>query len=428
VRTRNPHKMKDTMKTRSLHRLAAPAALIAASALLLTACSDSSTAGGTAAPTAASGGTASAASADPQPRLAVSYDGGIAVLDGTTLDTLAEFDTEAFTRLNAAGDGRHLFVTTSEGFQLLDAGTWTADGSSETADPVLTDLVVEAEAAGHVVRHGGKTVLYADGTSDTTIFETADLLTADGELPEAEVVGAPDAHHGVSVVLEDGTMLTTVGNADGRTGIRVLDAAREEVAVSDECPGVHGEGTAADEAVVFGCEDGALLYHDGEIVKLTAPDAYGRMGNAFVSEESPLVVGDYKNDPDAEGYLLSKVALIDTEARTFEVVDLPEGVEYTFRDVARGPSGEALILAADGSLHVMDPATGSITDSFPVIDAWDGPVEWQDAHPALTVNGGTAYITDPATNSVHAVDIATGEITATGTLSAAPVELAVAAG
>jgi DNA-binding beta-propeller fold protein YncE len=422
--------MKEEMNKRTLHRLAAPAALLTASALLLTACSASSTAGtdpdGSGSSTG--GSTASPSTASPQPRLAVSYTGGIAVLDGATLDTLAEFSTEEFTRVNAAGDGRHVFVTTSEGFQLLDAGTWTTGGTSETADPELTDLVVEAEAAGHVVRHGGKTVLYADGTSDTTIFETADLLTADGELPEAEVVGAPDAHHGVSVVLEDGTMLTTVGDSEGRSGIRVLNADRAEVAVSDQCPGVHGEGTAADEAVVFGCEDGALLYHDGEIVKLTAPDAYGRMGNAYVSETSPLVVGDYKNDPDAEGYLLSKVALIDTEAETLEVVQLPDGVEYTFRDVARGPDGEALILATDGSLHVLDPATGEITESFPVIDPWEGPAEWQDAHPALTVDGGTAYVTDPATDSVHAVDIATGEVTATGTLTAAPVELAVAAG
>ena len=49
----------------------------------------------------------------------------IAVLDGGTLDLIDEFATEDFTRLNPAGDGRHVFVTMSEGFQLLDTGTWT---------------------------------------------------------------------------------------------------------------------------------------------------------------------------------------------------------------------------------------------------------------------------------------------------------------
>jgi outer membrane protein assembly factor BamB len=367
--------------------------------------------------------TGSASAADAAgPRLAVSYEGGILVLDGSTLDTVGDFDSEEFTRLNTAGDGSHVLVTMSEGFQVLDTGA--ANGT----EPVLTDDVFAADTPGHVVRHGGKTVLYADGTSDTTIIETADFAAADG-LPESETIPGVEAHHGVSVVLEDGTFLTTVGNADGRNGIVARDAEGTELATSADCPGVHGEGTAADEAVVFGCENGALLYHDGEITKLTAPDQpYGRMGNAYVSETSPLVVGDYKNDPDAEGYLLSQVALIDTEAKTLEVVALPEGVEYTFRDVARGPGDLAYILASDGSIHVLDPATGEITDEYPVIEAWEGPAEWQDAHPAIVVSGDIAYVTEPASKAVHAVDLTTGEVLASTTLDMEPNELAVAAG
>jgi outer membrane protein assembly factor BamB len=367
--------------------------------------------------------TGSASAADAAgPRLAVSYEGGILVLDGSTLDTVGDFDSEEFTRLNAAGDGSHVLVTMSEGFQVLDTG------AAVGTEPVLTDDVFAADTPGHVVRHGGKTVLYADGTSDTTIIETADFAAADG-LPESETIPGVEAHHGVSVVLEDGTFLTTVGNADGRNGIVARDAEGTELATSADCPGVHGEGTAADEAVVFGCENGALLYHDGEITKLTAPDQpYGRMGNAYVSETSPLVVGDYKNDPDAEGYLLSQVALIDTEAKTLEVVALPEGVEYTFRDVARGPGDLAYILASDGSIHVLDPATGEITDEYPVIEAWEGPAEWQDAHPAIVVSGDIAYVTEPASKAVHAVDLTTGEVLASTTLDMEPNELAVAAG
>ncbi|MFP7834508.1 zinc metallochaperone AztD [Marisediminicola sp. LYQ134] len=409
------------MRKRTMSKAAIPVAVFAASALLLGGCSTSSS--------SSSDDAASAPAANAQPRVAVTYEGGVAVLDGTTLEVVDEFSTEEFTRVNPAGDGRHVFVTMSEGFQLLDTGTWTDEsGAAQTADPELTDLIFEADTAGHVVRHGGKTVLYADGTSDTTIIETADLLTLDGDLPETEVVEAPDAHHGVSIVLDDGTLLTTIGDSEGRSGVRVLDADREEIASNEECPGVHGEGTAMNEAVVFGCEDGALVYSDGEITKLTAPDSYGRMGNAFVTDTSPIVLGDYKSDPDLEGYLLSAVALIDTEAMTLQVVELPEGVEYTFRDLGRTPDDDALILSADGSLYVMDVETGEITDEFPVVEAWEGPVEWQDAHPALTVNGSVAYVTEPATDSVHAVDLETGEITSTGELDGAPVEIAVAAG
>jgi len=148
------------------------------------------------------------------------------------------------------------------------------------------------------------------------------------------------------------------------------------------------------------------------------------MGNAYVSETSPLIIGDYKDDRDAEGYLLSRVALIDTAAKTQTVVDLPEGVEYTFRDIARGPGELGYILATDGSIHVIDPATGSLTDAFPVIDPWEGPADWQDAHPAIKVSGDIAYVTEPAKKAVHAVDLTTGEVLTSATLEVTPNEMA----
>ncbi|MGN7969337.1 zinc metallochaperone AztD [Microbacterium sp. 22296] len=370
-------------------------------------------------------GTGSAAPASDAPsagdaatRVALSYPGGIVVLDGQSLETLGDFTSEEFTRLNSAGDGRHIMVTTSEGFQVLDAGT-------PTAEPELTDLVFAAAKPGHVVTHGGTTVLYADGTSDSTIFDTDALLASTDELPAVETIPGVEAHHGVSIVLEDGTFLTTVGNADGRNGVVAQDESGATIAQSNDCPGVHGEGTAKDEVVVFGCENGALVYDQGTFTKLTAPDQpYGRMGNAYVSEDSALVVGDYKDDRDAEGYLLHRVALIDTAAKTQRVIDLPEGVEYTFRDIARGPGDLGYILATDGSIHVLDPATGELTASYPVIDAWEGPVEWQDAHPAIKVSGDLAYVTEPAKNAVHAVDLTTGEIVESVTLDETPNEIA----
>lgn len=354
------------------------------------------------------------------PRLAVAVAGAVQVLDGQTLEVLAEFGTEEFTRLNALGDGQHVLVTTSAGFQVLD-----------TVAPELTDTVFPAEAAGHVVRHAGLTVLYDDGTGRTTVFETDALRAGAGEMPETRTHEAAAPHHGVSIVLEDGTLLTTVGDAAGRSGAMALEPHDDhwhEHAVNDECPGIHGEGTAADEAVVFGCEDGALLYSDGGFRKLAAPDEFGRMGNAYVSETSPIVLGDYKSDPDAEGYLLSAVTLIDTVAGTLEVVELPDDVRYTYRDVVRGPGDLAYILSTDGSIHVLDPETGEFTDEFPVVEPWEGPAEWQDPHPAIVVDGDIAYVTEPASNQVHSVDLTSGERLASVELDDAPNEMAVALG
>jgi hypothetical protein len=344
----------------------------------------------------------------------VAYAGGVLIVDGESLEVIDDLATEDFVRLNPAGDGRHAFVTTSEGFQLLDV-----------REPALTDLVVEAAAAGHVVRHGGKTVLYDDATSDTTVFDTEALAEVDGSLPEAQVIEGVEAHHGVSVVLEDGTFVTTVGDASGRTGIRAVDADGAEIAASAECPGVHGEGTAKGEAVVFGCENGALVFDDGEITKLTSPDEFGRIGNAYVSENSPLVVMDYKDDPDMEGYLLTDIALIDTEAKTLEKVALPDGVSYTFRGVTRVDSGDAVLIGSDGKLHVIDPATGAITASHDAIDAWEGPSEWQQPHPAIAAFGDVVYVTDAANSTILTLDAATGEVLASAELPEVPNEIAV---
>ncbi|MCD2497024.1 zinc metallochaperone AztD [Microbacterium nymphoidis] len=353
-------------------------------------------------------------------RVVVTFQHGIAVLDPHTLETVAEIPTEEFTRVNSFGDGRTIAVTTSAGFRFLD-----------TVDGVLADPLVPATAAGHVVVHDGKTVLFDDGSGTTTVFDTAAFAPGYDSLPASARYTAPAAHHGVSIVLSDGTLLTTVGDESGRSGAVALTAEGDrwvQTALNDQCPGIHGEGTAQQETVVFGCENGALLYSDGEFDKLAAPDVYGRMGNAFVSDTSPIVVGDYKSDPDAEGYLLDAVTLIDTATHDLRVVDLPANVRYTFRDVARGPGDLAYILSTDGQIHVLDPVSGEILRSYPVVAPWEGPAQWQDPHPAITVDGEIAYVTEPATRAVHAVNLTTGEKIATTTLDHAPNELAVAAG
>ena len=51
------------------------------------------------------------------------------------------------------------------------------------------------------------------------------------------------------------------------------------------------------------------------------------MGNAFVSETSPIVVRDYRNRSRRRGCLLNAVALIDTQKHSFNVVKLPDTVK-----------------------------------------------------------------------------------------------------
>lgn len=342
--------------------------------------------------------------ADP---IALTYDGGIFVLDGNTLELKGTTELEGFNRLNPAGDDDHLIVSTTEGFRAYDA----------TAAE-FTDVEFPGPKPGHVVRHAGRTVLFSDGTGEVIAFDSDAL----GEgTPPTDTYKAEQPHHGVAVELSDGSLVLTLGTEEARTGIVVLDKDRKEIARNEDCPGVHGEATAKGETVVVGCQNGVLYYRDGVITKVPSPAEYGRIGNQAGSDESAIVLGDYKTDKDAELERPEQIALIDTEAATLRLVDV--GTSYTFRSLGRGPRGEALVLGTDGALHIIDPVAGTVTKKVPLFDPWQEPLKWQEARPALFVREGDAYVSDPASKTVKRVDLATGEVTATGTLPESPNEI-----
>ncbi|MGW5217183.1 zinc metallochaperone AztD [Nocardia sp. NPDC004085] len=347
--------------------------------------------------------------ADP---VAITYDGGIHVLDGATLELAGTVELDGFNRLNPAGDDRHLIVSTNAGFRVFDARA-----------AKFTDVQFPGPHPGHVVRHAGRTVLFSDGTGEVVAFDSADLAD---DAPETATYRAAAPHHGVAIELANGELVVTLGTEEKRTGIVVLDRDRAEKARNEDCPGVHGEATAAGEAVVIGCENGVLVYRDGVIRKVTSPTEYGRIGNQAGSAESPVVLGDYKQDRDAELERPQRVSLIDTVTGTLRLVDL--GTSYTFRSLARGPHGEALVLGTDGRIHVIDPVAGAVVRTIPVTGSWQEPLEWQKPRPALFVRGDIAYVSDPGAKQLHRVDLNTGAKTASVTLPDTPNEVSGVAG
>ncbi|MTE17682.1 hypothetical protein F0L17_00750 [Streptomyces sp. TRM43335] len=394
--------MRDTARPRK----AAGIALLLAASLALTACGGQQTqeTGSSAKKSDARSGAPTPAVTDP---VVTTYDGGLYVLDGETLEIAEDIPLPGFNRINPAGDDRHVMISTSDGFRVLDA-----------AGGKLTDIEFQGAKPGHVVHHAGRTVLFTDGTGEVTAFDPDDLA---GGKPKTTTYTAPSPHHGVAVELANGHLVTTLGTEEERTGITVLDENREEITRNEECPGVHGEATAKDEAVVIGCEDGVLIHRGGTITKVDSPTEYGRIGNQAGSEDSPIVLGDYKKDADAELERPEQVSLIDTRTGELRLVDL--GTSYTFRSLARGPHGEALVLGTDGEIHVIDPEEGKVTRTIPVMDQWREPLEWQRPRPAIFVRDHTAYVSDPATRRLHAIDIESGEQRASVTLPKAPNEL-----
>lgn len=380
----------------------------------LVACGTEGSPSPSSAPSASSSVPAATEVDGPSPRLAMTYDGGVLVLDAGSGEVLLEEEIDGFLRLNPAGDGRHVFVSATGGLTALDTGAWTEahgdHGHSWATEPRLTGFTISAEEPGHVVPHHGRTTVFDDGTGQITAFDPADLadLAANGDAaPDLDTWQAEEAHHGVAVQDGHGNLLLTVGDEESRTGIKLITAAGNELASSDECPGVHGEAFAG-EVALFGCEDGVLLVDGRTMTKIDAPDAYGRIGNQAGHDSSPYVLGDYKVDADAELERPTRVSIIDTRTASLRLVDLP--ASYSFRSLGRTPGGDALVLGTDGRLHVIDVEAAKVTASIPVTAKWREPLDWQQPRPALEVVGDTAYVTEPATKQVHVVDLGELEV------------------
>ena len=340
--------------------------------------------------------------------LVATFDGGLYVLDGESLKLADTIELPGFNRLNPAGDDSHVIVSTDAGFRVLNAAEQTFPG-----------IEYKGAKPGHVVRHASKTVLFTDGTGEVNVFDPDDL--EGGKKPEGRTYTSAEPHHGVAIELSNGELLSTLGTEEKRTGALVLDKNNKEIKRNENCPGVHGEAAAKGEAVGIGCEDGILIYKGGEFTKVDAPDDYGRIGNQSGSDASPVLLGDYKTDPEAELERPTRISLINTETAKLRLVDL--GTSYSFRSLGRGPDGEALVLGTNGTLHVINPETGKVDKKIPVVGEWQEPLDWQQARPTLFVRDHTAYVSEPGTRKLHAVDIESGKKVTSVTLPKSTNEL-----
>lgn len=335
----------------------------------------SSTASGPSAPgsSTAAPGEEAVEVADLDPRAAITYDGGVTVIDTATGETLADIKKDGFLRLNPAGDGRHVLVTSSDGFEVLDLGLIVKPHGNHnhyyTVTPHLTGSVIPAEHGGHVVTHAGRTSVFADGTGTVTTFDVDAL--SNGRLTQDELTSftTDSPHHGVAVPLTNGNWLVTHGTEDERHTVQERTASGEVVTETTACPGVHGEAGAADhdgDVVSFGCEDGPVIYSGGAFRKVDVPESYERSGNQAGSAASPYVLTDYKvvePTQDGEPEHPTRVGLLNTTDATMTTAEL--GSAYWFRSLGRGEDGEAVVLTGDERLHVLDPATGSELPTSP---------------------------------------------------------------
>ncbi|WP_394252732.1 hypothetical protein [Arthrobacter pityocampae] len=369
------------------------------------------------------------------PRAVLTYDGGLMTVDTETGEVLAGTETEGFLRLNNAGDGRHVLISADDGFRIFDTGL-VAEPHGDHDDyfvqaPARTGSTIEASEPGHVVAHEGKTALFADGSGAITVMDSAAFGDGEVSADEVEEHSTDAVHHGVAVPLSSGDLLLTQGTKESTTTVQVLSPEGEVLAETTDCPGVHGEATAMPtsmgDVVTLGCENGPVVFRDGAFHKVPVEETYQRSGNLFGSHESPIVLGDYKIDPDAEQERPTRIGLIDTLTASMTTVDL--GSAYWFRSLARGAEGEALVLTYDGELNILDEQTGDIIHEVEVVQPWEEPEEWQSPAPTVKVGAdGLAYVTEPAARKLHVIDIAAGTLLSSVDLPKTPNELAVVTG
>lgn len=103
--------MKNPMRSRA----ALPAAMVALG-LTLSACGQ-----GDSGDAAQSETSSPAAAVKVENPLVATYDGGLYVIDPGTLKVVEDIPLTGFNRVNPAGDGRHVLVSTSTGFRIMDA-------------------------------------------------------------------------------------------------------------------------------------------------------------------------------------------------------------------------------------------------------------------------------------------------------------------
>lgn len=365
-----------------------------------------------------------------EPRVVMTYDGGVMVVDTAKGEVTDDIERPGFIRISQAGDGRHLFAAEGSSFTLFDGGLMEMPHGNHahyyTGEPKFTEVAFQADHPGHVVTHDGQTALFADGTGEVTIFDSGAIH--EGEKPtNVRTFKTSAPHHGVAVPLSDGKVLVTEGTQESRKTIRLIDKDDKEIARTDECPGVHGEAVAGEgDTVTFGCEDGSIIFKDGEFHKVKAETSYQRTGNQWGSPHSAVVLTDYKIDKDAELERPTKVGLLNTDDLSFKTLDL--GSSYWFRSLERGPNGEGLVLTYDGKLHIIDMDKGEELRSVDVVKPWEEKAEWQQPNAAVRVSGDIAYVIDAQAQKLHMVDIEEGKIMSTVDLPHVANEIAIVTG
>lgn len=341
----------------------------------------------------------------------------VRLVDIDDAEVIATYDTEAPARVYAGPGNRYAFAVQGSAnlVQVVDGGSWMVwhddhyDRFKES--PRLLDFRLETERPTDVVAAGGWLTVFNDG--DGTVSAVNEQHLRNSALTPREATTARP-HHGVGLMLRDHLLASAPDMSDLEVslgvGVSVFDAEGEETASFDGCPGVHGAATKGD-AAVFGCRDGVLIvkYDNGTFSSTKAappsdvPEG-ARVGTLRAHRESAVFLGNLGGED---------LSRIDPAAGTITRIALP-GAHVAWDWDATGT--RAVVLLADGSLHLVNVASGDIVASRSnVVPAYDLAATPRPTRPVLAADPRAIYVTSPTKGEI--VEVLVHELKINETIS-----------
>lgn len=326
--------------------------------------------------------------------LVASLDGPeLIVLDAADGDVVGRFTVPARGRVYQLPNPQLAGVTHRDANRVgfVHSGLTAIDHGDHMDLVVGSPYVVQTVNLGpqptHFFAQGNDIAIFNDGDGSMAWLDarllgvTLDVVSVDGLEPD----------HGALVVV-DGHL---IGGGLREAAVRVYDRNATLLATFGGCPGLDGQGTQPMRAA-FGCSDGVLLveavgggvFTAHKVANPAGSPEGARVGAIASDAGSPTMVGNF-----GQG-----IALIDPAARTLTPIALPAapaGMRFA-------EEGEVLVvLTLDGSLHTIDPATGTVLASVEVLEAW----AQGEPRPSFTHLGDHAFVLDPKHGAVWVVDL-----------------------
>lgn len=364
----------------------------------------------------------------PAPRLLVGDGaaGRSTLLDLGSGSALATFEHGAAPSLHASPNGRFGLAVQGKAnrVEVVDGGAWTTTGGRHfVAPPKKLDLALHGAKPSHVVDHDGRIAAFFDDDGKAQAFDAADL--PEGPLHPV-TIPSPGPHHGVALPFGPNYLVTLPAPTRDElpVGVALHDPNGTVLAENRECPELHGEASLGRTALLA-CGDGIMLvtptgagatfeklaYPAGPL----GPDGDRRTFTLLVDEPRHAVLGKLTTG--------TELVRLDVAAKTMTAVPLPAGNSPL--DLAPAAGGAVLTVTQDGTLHKLDPATGTVTARTKVAEPFTAEGEFSVPRPKLAVGGNRVFVSDPARGLVTELAADTLAVTRTLPVGGKPTNMVV---